>query len=391
MKKALIVDPFSGISGDMFMGALVDAGAPFDKLRETLLAIPVLSGLEVAKESVTRGVFAATRIKVACPEEKAHRGVSGIRDIIAKADLSERVKKGAVKTFKRLAEAEAKVHGSDVDAVHFHEVGALDAIFDIVGAHLALELLGNPVTYCTTLVLGTGTTQSAHGEIPVPAPATVELLSGHRIVFSDRDEELVTPTGAAIVASCFAPIDRSKAVTPARVGYGAGSRERRGMPNVLRAIVGSVEAPGGHVCIVTSTIDDMNPELYGEVMDKLFGIGALDVYYNAVMMKKNRPGLEITVITEERDIYLITDFLLGETTTLGVRVNREERVELERHKDTVETPYGTVDVKIAERPGGRRTMSPEYESCKAAAKSADVGLLEVYEAARRAWDEKHSE
>lgn len=385
MTKTLLIDPFSGASGDMFLAALVDVGASFETIRSSVLGIPELGSVRAEVRKVTRGVFAATRIEVSCPEEHHHRSISKIRKIIEDSGLSASVKAGAIGTFDLLADAEAKVHGSDREEVHFHEVGALDAMFDIIGAHVALETLGDPLCLTRPVSLGTGTTTCQHGEIPIPAPATIELLSKHKVRFTERMEELVTPTGAAIIAAVFKPLGPDALFVPERVGYGAGTRENDGLPNVLRAMTGTLEENPGRVCIVTSTIDDMNPEVYGYVMDRLFAEGCLDVYYNPVMMKKNRPGVEITVITEEKDVYRITDFLMTHTTTLGVRVDREERVELRRHQDTVETSYGTVNVKVAERPGGVETISPEFESCKTVAESAGVSLIEVYEAAKRAW------
>lgn len=386
MKDALVLDPFSGISGDMFLGAMVDVGVDFEALRATLLKISALEKVSAECETVTRGVFTATRIVVECPHEHAHRGLSAIREIIDTADLPAQVKSGAIETFTRLAKAEAKVHGHDIEKVHFHEVGALDAIFDIVGMHLALDQLDYPRGFTRPLSLGSGSTKSAHGEIPLPAPATIELLSGHTVRFTERTEELVTPTGAAIVASTFEPLPPDVTVIAGRVGYGAGSRENDGLPNVLRILRGSVDEARRHVCVVTSTIDDMNPEMYGYLMEKLFAEGVLDVYYNSVMMKKNRPGTEVTVITEEKDVYRIADLLMGESTTLGVRIQREERVELARHKEEIETTYGTILIKVADRPDGGQRMSPEYESCKAAAERSRVDLLSVYEEARRVWE-----
>ncbi|UCG50559.1 MAG: nickel pincer cofactor biosynthesis protein LarC [Candidatus Latescibacterota bacterium] len=388
MTNVLVIDPFSGTSGDMFLAALVDLGVPFEMLCETVLGVPELRDVRATRKTVKRGVIEATQIIVECPTESHHRSVSDIRKIVNGSRLEDNVKKGIIKTFDALAEAEAKVHGSDRDDVHFHEVGALDAMFDIFGAHVALELLGNPLCYTRPIVLGTGKTNSQHGEIPIPAPATLELLAGYRIKLAERDEELVTPTGAAIIASIFAPLPEDAFITPARVGYGAGTRESEGLPNILRAFVGSLERSMGHVCILTSTIDDMNPEVYGFVMEQLFAQGVLDVYCNQVMMKKNRPGVELTVITEEMDAHRIADFLMANSTTLGVRIHREERVELPRRKDKLETPYGTVTIKIADRPGGAETMSPEYESCRALAKTAGVPIIDIYEAARRAWDKK---
>jgi uncharacterized protein (TIGR00299 family) protein len=385
MTKVILLDPFSGASGDMFLGAMVELGADFDKLRDTLATIPVLKDVKVERKSVRRGAFEATQIEVKCPHEHAHRGLSDIRKIIEESPLKERVRNGAVDTFTRLAAAEAKVHGQDIEEVHFHEVGALDAIFDIVGAHVALDLLDNPEGMVRTVTLGRGMTESAHGEIPLPAPATVELLSGYRVRFADLDEELVTPTGAAILSSRFESLGSGTIIMPERIGYGAGSRDRDGLPNVLRAIIGEVEGARDHVCVIKSTVDDMNPEVYSYLMEQLFVNGALEVYYSSVMMKKNRPGVEVTLICEERHVHDLAMFLMSNTTTLGVRIQREERIELPRRKGAVETPYGTIDVKIARRPDGSESVSPEYESCREAALAAGISIIEVYEAVKRTW------
>jgi len=388
MTKALVIDPFSGVSGDMFLASLVDLGVPFDAVRRTVLDITVFEGVRADTERVSRGVFEAVRVTVECPPSHEHRSVTDIRKIVEASSLNHGVKTSIMKTFDALAGAEAKVHGCGRDEVHFHEVGALDAMFDIFGAHVALDLLGNPACYTRPIALGTGKTTCQHGEIPLPAPATLELLGGFEVRFTDRDEELVTPTGAAIVASRFVPLPADALVVPARVGYGAGTREGKGLPNVLRSILCKIEARPAHVSILTSTIDDMNPEVYGYLMEQLLGRGALDVYYTPVMMKKNRPGVEITVIAEEKDTASLVDYLMTETTTLGVRIHREERVELPRRRETVVTRYGEVAVKVAERPGGAETMSPEYESCRALAGKTGVPLIEIYEAARKAWSDR---
>ncbi len=386
MTNVLIIDPFSGTSGDMFLGVLVDLGVPFDELRDTILAVPALGKVKAKRKTVTRGVFEATQIIVECPHEHHHRSISDIEKIVAESNLKEHVKKGVRATFDALANAEARVHGCHRDEVHFHEVGALDAMFDIMGVHIGLDLLGNPVCYTRTITLGTGQTKSEHGPIPLPAPATLELLAGHKVRLSERDEELVTPTGAAVIASVFESLPRDVRVVPRRIGYGAGTRESEGLPNVLRAMLGTIDRALGDVIILTSTIDDMNPEVYGYLMEQLFAQGALEVYYNQIIMKKNRPGIEVTVITEEADGQRIADFLMANSTTLGVRLHREERIELPRRSGSLETPYGTVAIKIAVRPGGTETMSPEYESCKTLAEKAGVPLIEVYQAARTAWN-----
>jgi hypothetical protein len=391
MTRALLIDPFSGASGDMLLASVISAGVPFEDIRKRLGAIPVLGAVKVSIEPVRRGMFQASRLVVDMPHEHAHRSLSAIRAMIEESALSDAVKRGAVGAFTALAGAEATVHGCEADTVTFHEVGALDSILDIVGWYSAMDILGWPPCYYTRLTLGSGSIRSAHGDIPLPAPATMELLKGHPVSFSDRLEELITPTAAAIMAAGFRPLSSSRVFAAESIGYGAGTRDTAGgLPNVLRTMLGSVRELPSQVCIVTCTIDDMNPELYGYIMEKLFARGALEVYFNAVMMKKNRPGLEMTVITEEKDVQEMAAFILSETTTIGLRVGREERIELPRERAEVATPYGTIAVKVVTLPGGERRMSPEYESCRAAAEKAKARMLDVFDAVRAAWEKRRA-
>jgi len=386
MSRVLLIDPFSGASGDMLLAALIDAGAPLDEVRERLLGIAELSGAKIDIEPVMRGHFAARRLVLDLPHDHAHRGLEDITRIIAAAPgLSETVRERARATFTRLAMAEARMHGKSVETVHFHEVGALDSILDIIGFHVAAEAIGIESFRYTRLVLGGGSISSAHGEIPVPAPATLELLRGHPISFSGRDEELVTPTAAAIIATVFSAIEPGESVTADNHGYGAGTRESDGLPNILRVLVGEKVSRPRTLTVIRCTIDDMTPEVYGHVMESLFKAGAREVYFHPVIMKKNRPGIEATVLCEDADATRIAEHIMAETTTLGVRVAREERVELERRADTVDTPLGTAKVKLAVLPGGDERMSPEYESCRELAASSGKPILEVYDIVRVAW------
>jgi uncharacterized protein (TIGR00299 family) protein len=387
MSRLLLIDPFSGASGDMLLAALVDAGAPLEALREQVLSIPALSKLSVDVEDVRRGAFAARRLRVDMPHEHAHRGLSDVLAIVdGAAEISDAVRERARETFTRLAEVEARMHGTTVDEVHFHEVGALDAILDVVGFYVLAEALGVTGFAYTNIVLGGGRAKSAHGEIPVPSPATLELLAGHPVQFSGRGEELVTPTAAAIISAVFKPVGKDASFVGHHYGYGAGSRENaEGLPNVLRVVVGET-APASHqLAVIRCTIDDMNPELYGHVMQSLFDAGALEVYTSPVQMKKNRPGTELTVICEYHISDAVADRLMLETTTLGVRLALEERLELARRADTVETPLGTARVKIATLPGGGERMSPEYESCRELAAASGRPLLEVFDIVRTYW------
>jgi uncharacterized protein (TIGR00299 family) protein len=388
MKKTLLIDPFSGASGDMLLASLLDAGCDFDNLRKKLLGIPALSGVTLDVEKARCGVFTASRLKIKLPHEHAHRGLEDIRKIIGEADsVSAGVKKRAIDTFTRLAGAEARVHGIDVEEVHFHEVGALDAILDIVGFYVAVEELQIDLFLYSRLVVGSGEIKSEHGLIPVPAPATLELLRGHKIELSDRREELVTPTAAAIIATVFQPAPRDAGFTPETIGYGAGTREagEGQLPNILRTAIGVVDGLPRQVSIVRTTIDDMNPEVYGYLMEALFKEGALEVYHHPVMMKKNRPGTEVTVITETGDELRLAGLLMVHTTTLGVRIAREDRLELERRQEVVDTEIGEASVKIGVLPDGTEKMSPEFESCKNLSLQSGLPIVKVFEIVRLAW------
>ncbi len=370
----------------MLLAALIDAGAPIATIRERVLGIPELARVKIDIEAVKRGHFAARRLRVELPGDDVHRGLGDVVRIIdAAPGLTDTVRARARETFQRLATVEARMHGTTPDEVHFHEVGALDAILDIVGFYVAAETLAIDTFAYTRLILGGGSTGSAHGEIPVPAPATLELLEGHPVSFSGRDEELVTPTAAAIIATVFKPVGSDTRVVGSSYGYGAGSRESDGLPNILRVVVGEVELESRSLSVLRCTIDDMNPEIYGHVMDTLFEAGALEVYFHPVIMKKNRPGVEVTVICEERDASALAAHVLANTTTLGVRVGREERVELERTAETIETPLGPARVKVAIVPGSGERVSPEYESCRELAAHSGKPIIEVYDIVRAAW------
>jgi uncharacterized protein (TIGR00299 family) protein len=391
LKQSLIVDAFSGAAGDMMIAALLDAGATIEALQACAASIPALAKVRVDKESVRRGPFAATKLNVTLPHEHAHRGLSDITKIIDAGSLSPTVSVRAKNTFTKLAAAEAKVHGMSVEKVHFHEVGALDAILDIVGFFVLAESLGIESFYYTTLAVGArGTVQSEHGEMPVPAPATLELLAGHRITYTERQEELMTPTAAALIAAAFEPLPLGAGVITSKVGYGAGTRESKGMPNVVRVSLAQVtndahDDDAHFVSVIRCTIDNMNPEHYGDLMQRLFDERALEVYYTPVMMKKNRPGTAITVLCEHADLEQVSRVVLMHTTTLGLRVTRETRVELPRRVETVETEWGPARIKIATRPDGSETASPEYESCREIARRTGLTLADVSDAVRRVW------
>mgnify|MGYP003347341486 CR=1 FL=1 len=381
-------DCFAGVSGDMTLGALVSAGWAAEELQ----ALPGRLGLpEVTIEvaPVRRGPFAATHVRVVHPPQKAHRHLHHIAAILEQADLSASVRERALAVFTRLAEAEAEVHGSTVQKVHFHEVGALDAIVDIVGAIAGLEALGVTQVHTSALPLGGGTVMSEHGIIPVPAPATAHLLRGLPVRPGPIEAELVTPTGAALIATLVtdggAP---PPPYTLERTGIGAGTRDTKELPNVLRLLIGTPTRPlpnGRPVAVLETAIDDDNPQFVAALAARLLAEGALDVMLAPVQMKKGRAGLWLVVLAEVADRDRLCAAILAGSSTLGVRVRIEDRVELPRAIEVVTTPWGPVEVKVATLPDGGLRPQPEFESVRRVAESAGQPLRVVSEAAFEAW------
>lgn len=353
----------SGISGDMFLGCLVDAGWPLEELQ----GIPARMGLSsdvctVRREDVMRGALRATLVTVDAAVADEHRHLRDIEELIERADLSPVVKERAIAVFRRLARAEAKVHGSSVETVHFHEVGAVDAIVDITGGCAGLEALGIDKLYASALPLGPGWTNSAHGRIPLPAPATLELLAeaNASIRPAPGPGELVTPTGAALL--CEMAEFRQPAMQLHRIALGAGSKEFE-WPNLARLWLGNVGAGAGEYVVLETNIDDMNPELFPAVRDSLVEHGATDVWTTAIQMKKGRPATVLSVLAPAESEQRMADTMLQETTTLGVRVHGVHRHEAERTMETVETAYGIVRVKLKRMQGAVLGVKPEYEDC----------------------------
>lgn len=376
----------SGLSGDMFLGCLVDAGWPLEALQATLSRLPLPTGSwSVRAETVHRGPLRATLVTVATAETHHHRGLAEIEALIETADLPPSVRAGAIGVFRRLAQAEARVHGVPVEQVHFHEVGALDAIVDIVGAAAGLHALGIEALYASAVPLGPGWVETAHGRLPLPAPATLELLAevGAPTRPALGPGELVTPTGAALLAQ-FARFGQP-ALRLQRIGYGAGQRDFS-WPNVARLWLGEAVdelAPTVLVQIETN-VDDMNPELYPGVVQRLLAAGALDAWLTPVQMKKGRPGVVLSVLAPADQEAELAALILRETTTLGVRVHAVRRHEAGRELRTVETPYGPVRVKLKRLEGRVWGAAPEYEDCRQRAESHGVPVRLVYEAAQAA-------
>jgi len=375
------LDTPSGISGDMLLGCLIDAGWPIEQLRDTIARLDLPEGTwSVSARFVQRGPLRATFADVQAEEpEPPHRGLADIRRIIENAELPAAVKDGAVKTFQRLAAAEAKVHGTSVEAVHFHEVGAIDAIIDIVGAAAGLHALDIGPLHASPLPLGAGWVTTEHGRLPAPAPATLELLAaaGAPTRPAPGDGELVTPTGAALLAQ-FAEF-RQPPMTIERIGVGCGRREFD-WPNIARLWLGQPLDAGPFVEMETN-IDDMNPQFYASVSERLFAAGALDVWTTAIQMKKGRPAVKLSVLGPASRESELADLMLRETTTLGVRARQVHRHEARRERRSVTTPYGEVAVKLKWLGEECIGAAPEYEDCLRLAKRHHLSLRAMFDAA----------
>jgi pyridinium-3,5-bisthiocarboxylic acid mononucleotide nickel chelatase len=434
LMRIAYLECFSGISGDMFLGALVDAGVPPELFTRTVSALGIEARLEISR--VQRSGISAIKLDVITPEGKelpreeylglasthdlahghthdhghehshehgkhelmhhhAHRGLKEIRDIIGKAAISESAKQRAIRIFEVLGAAEAKIHNTDIEKIHFHEVGAIDAIVDIVCAAVGAEALGVDAFVCSPLNVGGGMVTCAHGTFPIPAPATLEMLKDAPIYSGEIQKELVTPTGAAIVrvlASRFAGFPRMKAE---KVGYGAGSRDIKNHPNVLRITIGETEqdhaaaAPEETISILEANVDDMTPQVFGYVMDRVLQEGALDVFGTSLQMKKNRPGMLLTVLCKPLDAERLTRLIFAETTTLGVRMREEKRACLTRRWLAVGTRWGDVRMKVANLNGSVCNCAPEYEDCRKIAEEHRIPLKLVMQEALRIYLERN--
>lgn len=383
--RILYFDCFAGASGDMILGALVGVGVDPHALIEQLALLDI-SGYEVEFDTADRSGISATRAHVRTGHEHAHRHLGDILKIINDSRLDERVKERAASIFSRLAEAEARVHNLPVERIHFHEVGALDAIVDVVGACIGFELLGVERFISSPLHVGSGMAEMAHGRFPVPPPAVAELVKDAPVYATEIKGELLTPTGAAIISSVVAgnygPLPKMRI---AATGYGAGGREYENFPNVLRLMLGedaeSVAQTDERLLMIESNIDDMSPQLFGYVMEKALAGGALDCFLTPVQMKKNRPGVLIQILCHPSMRDAMCELLFTETTTLGVRSYEVERRALERESVRVETPYGPIDVKVARIDGRVVKEMPEYEQCRAAAIKSGAALRMIEAAA----------
>ena len=380
-------DCFSGISGDMTLGALVDLGVPLDWLADQLRRLP-LADFDLEMNPVHRNGMHATLVDVKISDDKTSRNYSQIRSLIENSPLADAAKSASLRTFRKLAQAEAHIHGCSIEKVHFHEVGGIDAIVDIVGSALGMEYLGIRKVIASPLPHGKGFVSCSHGMLPVPAPATLEILKGVPVYGTELPYELVTPTGAAIIASAAQTFGAMPDMTVAAVGYGAGQRDIAQRPNLLRIITG-YESPAAseisgalledQIAILETCIDDMNPELFGHLMERLFHDGALDVYWIPIYMKKNRPGTMLQVICKNGMQDDLIHRILTETTTLGVRYYPSRRRLLDRETVEVKTSYGVVAAKRTKDPQGDTRIIPEYEVCRRIALEQNVPLRVVYE------------
>jgi uncharacterized protein (TIGR00299 family) protein len=402
-------DCFSGISGDMTLGALVDAGVSVARLRAALESLRV-PGWELRAQKVWKNGMAATQVTVAAEDTSRHRSLAAILEILQQSELPTALRERAQAIFTKLGEAEASVHDVPLEKIHFHEVGAVDAIVDIVGACLGFAELGIERFVCSPLNVGGGTAKMAHGVLPVPAPATAKLLIGKPTYSTGVQKELVTPTGAAIVATLCDAFGPQPAMATNAIGYGAGSADLEGQPNVLRLMVGeALEAPAvihpgktsvpssaesdsarlEEIAVMEANMDDMNPQIYGYFLEKALAAGALDVYTTPVQMKKNRPGTLLTVLAKPEDVNSLTKLIFSETTTFGVRVQPARRQVLPREHINVTTEYGEVRVKVSRVNGRISHAAPEFEDCKRLAAEKDVPLQKIMGEALRKYQEKH--
>ena len=377
-------DASSGAAGDMIVAALVDAGAPIEGIRGALGTLS-LAALKVDVEEVRSGGFRALRLKVDVPDEHRHRSLGDVKSILRAGRLPLRAAQAAERVFERLADAEARCHGTSVEKVHFHEVGALDAVVDIVGAAMALHLLDVDEVTFSPLHVGGGEVHSAHGRLPVPPPAVLELTKGVPIVREDGLGELLTPTGAAILTTLGRPAPASP-FTAESVGAGAGQRELQGRANILRVSVGrfaatrDLAAPweADEVVVLETNLDDMSPEALPTVLERTLAAGALDAFLTPVLMKKGRPAHVLTVLAEPARAAELADVVFRETSTFGIRRTTCPRWKLARESREIASPWGPVRIKVGDLGSGRLRVAPEYESCREIADRTGVPLRDVY-------------
>ena len=377
-------DCFSGASGDMILGSLFDAGLNPQRLREELKRVSI-QGVRLDVRKVVKGGISATQVRVTGKKERrSHRNLKELLKLLERSHLESEVKKKGIEVFQRIASVEAKIHRKPVEEIHFHEVGGLDSIVDIVGSIWGFWQMGIDELYVSKVNVGTGFVKCEHGILPVPAPATLALMKGKPIYSSGAETELLTPTGAALLTSLGSHFGQMPPMKVEKIGYGAG-RDDLPHPNVLRLIIGTPAVTSGQerVTVIETNIDDMNPQFYEYVMEQLLKMEAHDVYLTPILMKKNRPATLLTAICPSGKLPSVVEFLLKETTTLGLRWHEEERSRADREILSLQTKHGRIRFKLARWQGRMINLSPEYEDCKQLALKKRVPLKEVFEEARK--------
>jgi len=384
--KVAYFDCIAGASGDMMLGALLDAGLPEERLRQQL-ALLQLDDFELRCRAVDKHGFRAIKVDVLVKDDVPARHLPEIEAIVNESDLPEEIKTKAIAIFRRLGRVEARIHGTTLDQVHLHELGGVDTIVDVVGVLSGLAALDIERVIVSPLPMGRGFVRGAHGKIPLPAPATLALLKEVPLVGSEIDMELVTPTGAVLLTSLAEQFGPIPTMTLKSIGYGAGGRDLE-IPNILRLMIGEQAQQGGPqvetLLLLETNIDDLNPEIYDYTMERLFEAGALDVFLSPLQMKKNRPGTLLRVLCRPNQVDQLKEILFVETSTLGIRQQQVTRHSLARSSETVETPYGPVRVKIAQLGSGQAKAAPEYEDCRRLAEINDLPLRQIYAAAEQA-------
>ncbi len=376
-------DCFSGISGDMCLGAVVDAGAALSNIKEGLRKIHI-QDYDIKAKKVLRNGISATKVDVVTRKSEAKKW-KDIEKIIKTSSLSDKIKQKGLYIFKKLFEAEAKIHGKSLNNVHLHELGAVDCIVDVFGTLIGLDIIGIEKIYVSPINLGSGSVKTEHGLLPVPAPATLELLKNYSIYSSDIAFELTTPTGAAIIVGLDAKTSSIPEMIIQKTGYGAGGKDFTHMPNTLRILVGeepAISNSNNFVTMIETNIDDMSPQIYEHVMEKLFKAGALDVFLENIIMKKGRPAVKLSIMAEEKDIERLSKILFEETTTIGLRIYKAQRKTLDREIKKIKTKYGDVRIKISRLKGNTVNISPECEDLKAISKNMKIPLKKVAEIVR---------
>lgn len=378
--KIAYLDCFSGVSGDMFVGSLLDAGLPFKELERIISGLN-LDGYTISAKKEGRNNIFGTRFHVSLKKKhQKARHLKDIKEIITSGDIPLVVVEKCISIFEKLAVTEAEIHHTSPDKIHFHEVGAIDSIIDIVASVAGIHFLGIEKLFGSRIPVGKGIITSAHGKIPLPSPATIALLKGVPIYDSDQEVEMITPTGAALITLLCISFGSMPSMTVERVGYGVGSRTLVDKPNLLRILIGNDidKQRSETVVVLESNLDDMSPELLGYLMDKLFDEGAKDVTFSHIQMKKNRPGIQLQVIGHPEDKDRLSNIIFKESTTLGVRFTYSQRSVLTRAELMVESPWGKMRVKKIINQDGKTTLLPEYEECRRIAKANNLALQDVY-------------